>query len=504
MDDIVPLSGEIKDMIIPWFSQRVHAEKKTGTAVFTRETTIKKVFFSDGDIVFASSNLSEDWLGEWLVRAGTITREQCDASAELVKHTGKKQGAILVELGFIAQQELVDGVKYQIRQIIISLFNWRDGSYLFDEGPLPAADIIPLRMSTGNLIIEGLKGLEWQVVRKSLPRLKTIIRPAVDPLLLFQGANLDQDHRAVFSLINGNRTIEEICCVSGIGDFNTLKALYVLLALRMAEIGEIKNEKEKQFVCEMVQETIAPVKEKHAEPTASRTITKEELIAARKGLQQQNHYELLGVGRSAAPQEFKKAYFTLAKLYHPDRHFNPEMDGMKETLEVLFTAIHDAYETLSDQAKRDQYDLDLMRGTKKPRASEGTGEKQRSDKEKAFAQFNEGMSRFKLGNFWDAEEAFQWAVHLDPGNAEYVFRRGLTLSRIPRRGHDAEEELRKAIKMAPAKIEYYLELGNFFARSGLRPKALSVYQEALKHNPNAERIKQAIQKISEDGPVGKR
>jgi curved DNA-binding protein CbpA/polyhydroxyalkanoate synthesis regulator phasin len=504
MNDTLSLAGEIKDMTLPWFFQGLHAEKKTGTAVITRETTIKKVYFSGGDIIFASSNLREDWLGEWLARAGTITREQCDASAELVQHTGKKQGAILAELGFIGPKDLVDGVKYQIRQIIISLFNWREGNYLFEEGPPPTDDIIPLEMSTGNLIIEGLKGLDWQVVRKSLPRLKTIIRPAVDPMLLFQGANLDQDHRAVFSLIDGNRTIEEICCLSGIGDFNTLKALYVLLALRMVESGEIKSEKEKKFVCEMVRETIAPAQEKHAEPKAAPTITKEELVQARKNLEQQNYYEALGIGRNAAPQEMKKAYFTLAKLYHPDRHFNPEMTGMKETLETLFTAIHDAYETLSDQVKRDQYDLVLMSGGNKPRAAEGARAEQRSDKERAVDQFNEGMKQFKAGNFWGAEEAFHWAMRLDPGNAEYVFHRGINLARIPRRGHEAEEEFVKAIKMAPSKIEYSLELGNFFARSGLKAKALSVYQDALKRNPNSEKIKQAIQKISEGGSVGKK
>ena len=119
-------------------------------------------------------------------------------------------------------------------------------------------------------------------------------------------------------------------------------------------------------------------------------------------------------------------------------------------------------------------------------------------------RFNEGMKRFKGGDFWGAEEAFQWAMRLDPDNAEYVFRRGINLARIPRRGHEAEEVFAQAIKMAPSKIEYSLELGNFFARSGLKTKALSVYQDALKRNPNSEKIKQAIQKSSEGGPVGKK
>lgn len=494
MNNIVSPAGKITNMTTPWLIQGLHAEKETGTLVFTRDTTVKKVYFSAGDIIFASSNLIEDWLGEWLVTAGTITREQCDASAELVKITGKKQGAILVELGFISPKDLVAGVKFQVRQIIISLFNWRDGSYLFDEGPLPAADIIPLQMSTGNLIIEGLRGLEWQVVRKSLPPLKTIIRPSADPLLLFQGADLEQDHRAVLSLIDGNKSIEEICCLSGIGDFNTLKALYVLLALRMAEKGEIKDEKEKKFVCEVVRETIAPERKKPEGPKAEQTITREGLEKAYKNLEQQNHYEVLNVGRSATAQEIKKAYFAFAKLYHPDLHFSPEMSDMKEKLETLFTTIHDAYDTLTDQGRRDRYDLDLMGGAKKPRAAEETHAEQRDSKKTAVIQFNEGMKQFKAGNFWGADEALHWATRLDPGNAEYVFRLGLTLSRMPRRGHEAEEQFMKAIEMAPEKIEYYLELGGFFTRSGLKAKALSVYQDALKRDPDSKKIKEAIKK----------
>jgi tetratricopeptide (TPR) repeat protein len=99
-----------------------------------------------------------------------------------------------------------------------------------------------------------------------------------------------------------------------------------------------------------------------------------------------------------------------------------------------------------------------------------------------------------MGNFWGADEAFQWALRLDPDNAEYLFQRGLTLARMPRRGHEAEEYYLKAIKLAPKKIDYYLALGNFYEKSGVKAKALSVYQDALKYDPQSEKLKQAIEK----------
>jgi molecular chaperone DnaJ len=61
-------------------------------------------------------------------------------------------------------------------------------------------------------------------------------------------------------------------------------------------------------------------------------------------------YQLLGVSRTATPEEIKKAYRKLAMQYHPDK--NP---GNKKA-EEKFKEISEAYEVLSDEQKRQNYD----------------------------------------------------------------------------------------------------------------------------------------------------
>lgn len=66
-----------------------------------------------------------------------------------------------------------------------------------------------------------------------------------------------------------------------------------------------------------------------------------------------NYYDVLGVKPNASTNEIKTAYRKLAMKYHPDRAQTPES---KKTNEIKFKQISEAYNVLSDDNKRQQYD----------------------------------------------------------------------------------------------------------------------------------------------------
>ena len=62
-----------------------------------------------------------------------------------------------------------------------------------------------------------------------------------------------------------------------------------------------------------------------------------------------DYYEVLGLSKNATEAEIKKAYRSLAKKYHPDINKDKGAD-------VKFKEVQEAYEVLSDQQKRANYD----------------------------------------------------------------------------------------------------------------------------------------------------
>lgn len=70
---------------------------------------------------------------------------------------------------------------------------------------------------------------------------------------------------------------------------------------------------------------------------------------------EKNYYEILEVDKKASPELIKKSYNILAKRYHPDL----QETNQKQTAEEKFKLINEAYEILSNEEKRKQYDFEL-------------------------------------------------------------------------------------------------------------------------------------------------
>ena len=84
-------------------------------------------------------------------------------------------------------------------------------------------------------------------------------------------------------------------------------------------------------------------------------------------LNSSNHYEILGVPKNATTQQIKVSYRKLALQFHPDRLPPDATSEDKQAAHKSFTKIGHAYEILSDETRRQEYDAEQQQGSQSSR-----------------------------------------------------------------------------------------------------------------------------------------
>ncbi|KAM3827222.1 dnaJ homolog subfamily A member 3, mitochondrial isoform 2-T2 [Vipera latastei] len=156
----------------------------------------------------------------------------------------------------------------------------------------------------------------------------------------------------------------------------------------------------------------------------------------------EDYYQILGVSRSASQKEIKKAYYQLAKKYHPDT--NKDDPKAKEK----FSQLAEAYEVLGDEVKRKQYDTygtaDFGFGS----GSAGSGQQYRHtgptiDPEELFRKIFGEFSQSPFGDFstiFDQPQEYIMDLTFSQAakgvNKEIVVQINDTCQRCEGRGHE--------------------------------------------------------------------
>jgi hypothetical protein len=221
--------------------QVIGMTRKAGCLVVKHPSgELKRLYFEAGDIVTATSNAAKDRLGAMLVKMALLSKEQVEASRKAEQITGVKQGQTLVDNGLVTEKQLHEALARQIAEIFYSVMTWHEGAFEFLEGDRPGPDVFRVRESVTNLIMQGTRQLdEWTVIEKVFPTLDMTISMS-PPKDGGSDIHLQADEWQILTLIDGKRTIRQICGMSSFTNFEICKKLLNLHHAGLVAAGPSK------------------------------------------------------------------------------------------------------------------------------------------------------------------------------------------------------------------------------------------------------------------------
>jgi tetratricopeptide (TPR) repeat protein len=483
------LSGSFEQLSFPALLHHLHGLRASGVLHLSYDRKRKWVRLHDGYPIAVRSNLVGECLGNFLVRTGRITASDLAESRRRMK-PGTLQGEILVAMDLLSEDEISTALRLQAEEKLFEIFSWPTGAFRFEVGGnLQRANDLAVERSPANLILEGVR------TRLPLERIDAhfaanshgLLALAESPFYRFQEVDLDTaQQKLVRSLEKPRRLVEFIGA-----DESVRRTLYALMAAGTLELrgeaaaaqpaatraaarpGKAQRPAARREKLTTLREIVRPPQD-DANPA--------ELTQMAQRFRGQSPFQILGVAENAGEQEIQDAYARLCERAHPDR-VSHSGEAVKTLAAEVFAMVANAYETLTDPRRRQEYVLGQRKADRE--AAERAVGRRALDAE---IQFQQGDAAMRARDYSPALRCFGRALELYPEEGEYHAHYGWVLhlshSNDTAMAAEAMEHVQRAIKLAPDREKPYLFMGRLCKAIGRADAAEKMFARALKIQPD--------------------
>jgi hypothetical protein len=217
--------------------QFLAAARKSGTLKFDQGKITKQVYFKDGMIVGSKSNDPREYLGQVLLHYGKVDEIQLRVAREMQRTTGVKLGEVLVQQGFMTEDDVLGILKTRTLDAIYDLFVWEDADFEFYDDEPPPDDLLLIEVQPTNVIMEGIYRID------EFARYRTLVPSDRTVLELNAGASslkLGTEFRQILHFVGKRMSVAEICYHMHASSFHVYGQLYTLISEGIARVvGEL-------------------------------------------------------------------------------------------------------------------------------------------------------------------------------------------------------------------------------------------------------------------------
>jgi curved DNA-binding protein CbpA len=449
----------------------VYFNKRTGRLVFKRGPVLKYFFFQKGSLIQVKTNQEEERLGEVLFKLERISKED-HARMDTFIEPNVNLGEVLRKGGIISEQDLDDALTYQMRETALNTFPFFDAEISFQEHEDFSARPGDSKISVPFLIEYGIRRMQFDPILKSFmgARVPFLKRRSYAYLLT-------PDEKEILDRITGDVAAETlVLSLTAPAEF-FWKSLYLFYCLDVVDFRAAAKAKESAG--------------RREQPSAANgngaPADISEVLALRETMASKTFYQILELEKSVGEEEIKKAYFQLARRFHPDRFPRSVVSQYRTQIDEVFDAITNAYRVLINKDKRRAYDS-------------GTGLEAHEDFQDviktADIKFRQGKTLYSLERYDEAVSLLEEAVRLRRDKGDYFLLLAMAESKVSGYLKKAEEDFHKAIRLEPWNPEGHIGLGRLYKNEGLTTKAAKQFEKALEADPDHAKAREEYEDLT--------
>jgi hypothetical protein len=226
--------ADLRESALPEMLFTIDRFQVPGVIEVEREGVLKRVFIREGNVVHATSTDRADSLGAFLERTGKLSPDQTKATMAARAGTPERRyGEVLIEAGLISPAEIQRAILKQIEGIVWSLFYWTEGELRFKIGGFSEPSSIRIQLAMRQVIHEGIKRApNAKALVPRLGRKETVFESSykLDDLI---EVGLDENEYALLKLVDGHRTLYDICTQGPFPAADNAKVMYAFYVLRL-------------------------------------------------------------------------------------------------------------------------------------------------------------------------------------------------------------------------------------------------------------------------------
>jgi hypothetical protein len=231
------LRGNLRDFSVTQLLNLINLAKKNGTLIVEGPNDKAHVSFRDGKLAYAQIGQEDNRLATVLYKANKLTQGQYRAIQTRTQVSDKELGLLLINSGYITQEDILVNLQVYFTDVIRRLFTWVEGFFRFENDLMPPEDRINVRLDLENLIIEGSRQLrEWEELQDEIPSLDMALKFTARPGSNIRNVNLSVEEWRVVSFINPKNSIKQIAIAAKLNDLEIRRIVYGLIQAGLVEL----------------------------------------------------------------------------------------------------------------------------------------------------------------------------------------------------------------------------------------------------------------------------